>query len=147
MLVGTPAVQLPSVVPGLPTNLPEIALLKKNDQRGVAKVAVFAYSRVTGRALWQSGTVEAESRLHDTWVFGAGPISRGSIRRRTELAGEPLPSLPTVFGGKAPEPPPPGPASEQFFPNYQVPPPPPVVPAGVLGVTGAAVVGEKPVAR
>src|SRR5262249_10301554 len=54
VLVGTPAVQLPSVVPGIPTNLPEIAIMKKSDQRGVAKVAVFAYNRITGRALWQS---------------------------------------------------------------------------------------------
>ena len=94
MLLGTPAVQLPSVMPGIPTSLPEIALMKKSDQRGVAKIAVFAYSRITGRALWQSGTVEAESRAKDTWVFGAGPFSRGSIRRRTELAGEPLPRTP-----------------------------------------------------
>ena len=34
VLVGTPAVQLPSVLPGIPTNLPEIALVKKSDQRG-----------------------------------------------------------------------------------------------------------------
>jgi hypothetical protein len=147
MLIGTPAVQLPSVVPGLPTNLPEIALVKKNEQRGVAKVAVFAYSRITGRALWQSGTAEAESRLNDTWVLGAGPYSRGSIRRQAELAGEPLPSLPTVFGGKPASPPPPGPTSEQFFPNDHAPPGLPVIPAGLLGVTGAAAVGDKPVVR
>lgn len=148
MLIGTPAVQLPSVVPGLPTNVPEIALMKKNDQRGVAKVAVFAYNRVTGRALWQSGTVESESRSNDTWVFGAGPFSRGSIRRRTELAGAPLPTLPTVLGGpKPPAPPPPGPGAEQYFPNYRDPPPPPFVPGAVLGVTGAAALGNRPVVR
>lgn len=150
MLVGTPAVQLPSVLPGIPTSLPEIALLKKNDQRGIAKIAVFAYSRVTGRALWQSGSVEAESRANDTWVFGAGPFSRGSIRKRTELAGEPLPTIPTTFfGSNAP----PevqqagGPLGEQYFPNYQAPVPPPVIPAGVMGVTGAAPLATTPVVR
>jgi hypothetical protein len=148
MLLGTPAVQLPTVVPGLPTNIPEIALMKKNDQRGVAKIAVFAYSRITGRALWQSGTVEAESRAKDMWLFGAGPFSRGSIRKRTELAGEPLPSIQTTLLGKSgQEPPPIQPLSEQYYPNYQAPPPPPVVPAGLMGVTGAAPLGATPVAR
>lgn len=146
LLVGTPAVSLPSVVPGIPTNIPEIALMKKNDQRGVAKVAVFAYSRITGRALWQSGTVEAVSLAKDTWVFGAGPFSRGTIRHRTELAGEPLPAIPeSLFGGGAPNSA--GPIGEQYFPNYLAPVPPPVVPAGVLGVTGAAALSDKPVAR
>lgn len=149
LLLGTPAVSLPSVVPGIPTSIPEIALVKKNDQRGVAKVAVFAYSRITGRALWQSGTVEAMSLSKDTWVFGAGPFSRGTIRRRTELAGEPLPSIPDALlgGSSASTPPQSGPTGEQFFPNFHEPAPPPVVPAGVLGLTGAAALGNKPVVR
>jgi hypothetical protein len=147
VLVGTPAVQLPSVVPGIPTNLPEIALMKKSDQRGVAKVAVFAYNRISGRALWQSGTVEATSHVKDTWVFGAGPFSRGSIRKQAELAGEPLPTIPIPFVPGQKPPPPAGPVAEQYFPNYRDPAPPPVVPAGMLGVTGAAAVGGKPVVR
>ena len=93
VLVGTPALQLPSVMPGMPTNIPEIALVKKNDQRGVAKIALFAYNRHTGRAVWQSGNVESVSRLKDLWVLGAGPFSQGSIRKRPELAGEPLPTI------------------------------------------------------
>ena len=36
VMIGTPAVTLPSVVPGIPTSIPEIALVKKSDQRGVA---------------------------------------------------------------------------------------------------------------
>src|SRR5262249_17023561 len=93
VMVGTPAVSLPALVPGVPTSIPEIALVKKNDQRGVAKVGVFAYNRLTGRAVWQSGAVESISRIKDTWVFGAGPFTRGTIRDRPELAGEPLPDL------------------------------------------------------
>ena len=71
--------------------------MKKSDQRGVAKIAVFAYNRITGRAVWQSGTAEATSTVKDTWVFGTGPFSRGTIRKQTELAGEPLPTIPTPF--------------------------------------------------
>ena len=120
---------------------------EKNDQRGVAKVAVFAYSRITGRALWQSGTVEATSRANDVWVFGAGPFSRGSIRKRPELAGEPLPTIPVaIFGGHQPNPQA-GPLGEQYFPNFQLPAPPPVIPAAMLGVTGGAALADKPVAR
>jgi hypothetical protein len=148
MLLGTPAVQLPSLMPGIPTNIPEIALMKKSDQRGVAKIAVFAYSRITGRALWQSGTVEAESRAKDTWVFGAGPFSRGSIRRRTELAGEPLPTIPTIFGGQNPPAPQNnGPLGEQYFTNTDAPVPPVPIPGSLAGVTGAAAIGNRPVAR
>jgi len=95
VLVGTPALQIPGVVPGMPPSIPipEIALAKKNDQRGVAKIALFAYNRHTGRALWQSGNVESVSRVKDLWVLGAGPFSQGSIRKRPELAGEPLPTI------------------------------------------------------
>jgi hypothetical protein len=145
LLVGTPAVQLPSVVPGLPTSLPEIAVVKKNHQRGVAKVSVFAYNRITGRALWQSGTAEAMSRESDTWVLGTGPFSTGTIKNQVELAGQPIPNLPDVMKGGKPQPPQlPG---EQVFTNYQAPPPGPVVPAGALGVTGAPVLADRPVIR
>jgi hypothetical protein len=148
MLVGTPAVQLPTVLPGLPTNIPEIAVLKKNDQRGIAKIGVFAYNRITGRALWQSGTVQADSRAKDTWFLGAGPFSHGSIRKSTELAGEPLPTVPSLFGVGTHGTPQTqsGLLTEQYFPNSQVPTQQ-VIPAALLGVTGAPAVGEKPVVR
>jgi hypothetical protein len=149
VMVGTPAVSLPSVVPGIPTSIPEIALLKRSDQRGVAKVGVFAYNRITGRAVWQSGTVESSSQLKDTWVFGAGPFSRGTIRKGTEIAGEPIPSLPTTLtGGKSPPaPPPPGVVKEQYFPNSAAPPPPVVLPAAFQGVTGGAILADRKLER
>ncbi len=148
MLIGTPAVQLPALMPGLPTNLPEIALIKRNDQRGVAKLAVFAYSRITGRAVWQSGTVEAMSIAKDVWIFGTGPFSRGSIRKRTELAGEPLPDIPVdLFGNNSPPSPTDNLHGERVFPNYAEPAPPPPLPAALIGVIGTAAAGTRPVAR
>lgn len=99
LLVGMPQMSVPAMMPGQPTQIPEIALIKKTDMKGVAKLALFAYNRETGVALWQSGLKDARSTLKDTWVFGAGPFSRGTIRRRTELAGEELPRLPTPFSG------------------------------------------------
>lgn len=148
MLIGVPAVQLPSIVPGLPTNIPEIALIKRNDQRGVAKIGVFAYNRITGRAIWQSGTVEAMSLAKDTWIFGAGPFSRGTIRKRLELAGEPLPPIPVaLFDDDSESPRGTNPLGEQYFPNHADPAPPPSIPAALLGVTGAPAVATRPVVR
>jgi hypothetical protein len=155
VMVGTPAVSLPPVVPGLPpvTSIPEIALAKKNDQRGVAKIGVFAYNRVTGRAVWQSGAIESSSQQKDTWVFGAGPFTRGTIRKGTEIAGEPIPDLVvnpaelfthkpakdlTQTGGTS---------REQYFPGNEVPAPPLPIPAALQGVTGGAILADKPLVR
>ena len=151
VMIGTPAVALPSIVPGLPaTSIPEIALAKKSDQRGVAKIGVFAYNRVTGRAVWQSGAVESSSQIKDTWVFGAGPFTRGTIRQRTELAGEPLPDLanPVELFGKNQKEPGPGPtAKEQYFPNSDLPAPSVPIPAAAVGVTGGAIFADKQLLR
>jgi hypothetical protein len=152
VMVGTPAISLPPVVPGLPpvTSIPEIALAKKSDQRGVAKIGVFAYNRMTGRALWQSGVVESESKLKDTWVFGAGPFRRGTIRKRTEIAGEPIPDLAhpaELFGQKADPDAARSTATEQFFPNDAQPAPSLPVPAAAVGLTGAPILVDRPTLR
>jgi hypothetical protein len=93
LLVGIPQMNVPAFMPGQPSQIPEIPLAKKTDQEGVAKLAIFAYNRLTGQLVWQSGVVKATSTSKDTWVFGAGPFQQGSIRSGTELAGEPLPRL------------------------------------------------------
>jgi hypothetical protein len=151
VMIGTPAVSLPSVVPGLPTSIPEIAIAKKNDQRGVAKIGVFAYNRVTGRAVWQSGTVESSSRIKDTWVLGAGPFTRGTIRQRAELAGEPLPDLANpaeLFTHKSKNQGPSGSTTkEQYFHGNDTPTPPPPIPAALLGITGAPILASQPLMR
>lgn len=151
LLFGTPQITLPSITAIPITNIPEIALVKKTDQKGVAKLAVFAYHRETGQALWRSGLVEASSNLKDTWVFGAGPFSRGSIRRQTELAGEPLPPFPTFpqlpfVGGKegSVKPPP----EKLVTPTGAWAPralPDAPVPSAVAGVTGPAALVGRPV--
>jgi hypothetical protein len=86
MLLGVPQMAIPSVMPGVPgVMIPEIALAKKNNRRAVAKIAVFAYNRVNGEPIWQSGTVEAISRERNAWICGAGPFQRGSLHRGTEF--------------------------------------------------------------
>lgn len=157
VLIGVPALSLPPVVPGVPTSIPEIALVKNTDQRGVAKIAVFAYNRVTGRALWQSGTREAGSNLKDTWVFGAGPYSRGSIRPKAQIAGEEIPILPLPFsGGKQSDPSladqadrydAPSPSEAHEWTNADTPPPPQPVPFALLGLTGPAAAADRRIIR
>jgi len=154
LLIGSPQVTLPSITAVPITSIPEIALVKKTDQKGVAKIAVFAYNRQTGRALWQSGTVEANSTLKDTWIFGAGPFSRGTIRKETELAGEPLPKVPLPsFIDSRPEEKEPatsggvnqtGASQPRAFPNSDAPPPAQPAPFALLGLIGPAAVGERP---
>jgi hypothetical protein len=127
LLVGMPAMSLPNVLPGVPTSIPEIALIKKSDQQGIAKIAVFAYNRQTGKALWQSDVVESMSNLKDTWFFGAGPYRRGSIQRDSEFAGESIPKLPAALhvfpGGADPMPTPPAvtEAGPPPGPRFEVP--------------------------
>jgi hypothetical protein len=86
MLIGIPQMSIPSVLPGIPgAMIPEVALAKKSNRRAVAKVAVFAYNRVTGDPIWQSGTMQAVSFERDRWLCGAGPFRRGSLQRGTEF--------------------------------------------------------------
>jgi len=98
LLIGIPQMTVPTFVPGQPSQIPEIPLAKKSDQQGMAKIAVFAYNRLSGRAVWQSGVIQATSSARDTWVLGTGPFQRGSVRHGTEFAGRRLP-LPH-FGDK-----------------------------------------------
>ncbi|MCA9236423.1 MAG: hypothetical protein KDA44_13200 [Planctomycetales bacterium] len=92
LLFGIPATNVPqiAVTATLPAAIPEIAFAKRRNQRGVAKLAVFAYLRETGEPVWQSGIVANESTANDIWLFGAGPFNRGTIYDGTRLAGKSL---------------------------------------------------------
>jgi hypothetical protein len=94
-LVGIPQTTIPPTFTGVPTGtIPEISLLKKSHQEGVAKLAIFAYDRASGQLVWNSGTVLATSSAKDLYVGGVGPIQGGSIRGGTNFIGTkiPLPS-------------------------------------------------------
>ena len=82
LLFGVPSVTVPTV-PGMPvampSSIPEIPLAKTTNQKAVAKLAVFAYNRKTGRPVLQSGIDPAVSMARNSWLFGAGPFRRGTI--------------------------------------------------------------------
>jgi hypothetical protein len=92
LLFGIPALQVPQVAmaPALPAAIPEIPFAKRRDQRGVAKMAVFAYRRETGEPVWQSGIALAESEANNIWLLGAGPFKRGTIYDGAKFAGAPI---------------------------------------------------------
>ena len=92
LLFGIPATNVPQIplVQPVPAAIPEIPIAKRKDQRGVAKIAVFAYHRATGTPVWQSGIVCQESSSNDVWIFGAGPFQHGTIYDETEFAGSPV---------------------------------------------------------
>ena len=86
VLLGLPATSVSFMGNG--TSIPEIAVFKRTDQRGVAKVNIFAYERASGRPVWQSGLARVNSNTRDRWVAGTGPFQDGDIHDRMEFAGE-----------------------------------------------------------
>jgi len=90
LLFGLPSMNVPQIMPAQPTPaaIPEIPVAKRRDQRGIAKIAVFAYHRQTGAPVWQSGLAQQESSSNDVWILGAGPFQRGTIYEGTTFAGQ-----------------------------------------------------------
>jgi hypothetical protein len=102
LLFGMPSVNLPwTPLGGTPAAIPEIALARRTDQKGVAKLAVFAYHRATGEPVWQSGVDSVASNAQNSWWLGMGPIQRGTIYDKAQFAGSDF-HLP-LFGRKESE--------------------------------------------
>jgi hypothetical protein len=96
LLFGLPSMNVPQIplVQPVPAVIPEIPIAKRKDQRGIAKIAIFAYHRQTGAPVWQSGLVHQESSANDVWILGAGPFQRGTIYQGTEFAGSSIKNEP-----------------------------------------------------
>jgi hypothetical protein len=92
LLFGIPSMNVPQILPmqPVPAAIPEVPVAKRRHQRGVVKLAVFAYHRETGTPVWQSGVALQESSANDVWILGAGPFQRGTIHQGTEFAGKTL---------------------------------------------------------
>lgn len=108
VLLGIPQVNVPGIagVTGTASVIPEIPFAKSTQQKGVAKLAVFAYNQQTGQPVWQSGTFPISADSRDTWVLGTGPFQRGTIYDGTNFAGSRM-LLP--FAKDKPQPPKPSP--------------------------------------
>jgi hypothetical protein len=104
LLFGIPATNVPQILPvqGVPAAIPEVPLAKRRDQRGVAKISMFAYQRQTGLPVWQSGLAIQESSSNDVWLFGAGPFQHGTIYDGPRVAGQPQQKPPSADTAPAP---------------------------------------------
>ena len=101
-LLGIQQTTVPPTITGLPSGtIPEIPLIKRARQKGMAKLALFGYDRNSGQLVWNSGTMLAISTAKDVQVLGVGPIQSGSVRPRTELMGV---ELPIPSDGAGPDP-------------------------------------------
>ncbi len=78
MYVGSPEIALP--IP-LPISLPEIRLLSKQEQTGIAKIGIVAYDAKTRRMIGDGGMTMAKSDDNNWYFFGVGPYQDGSIRQ------------------------------------------------------------------
>lgn len=70
--------------------IPELSFARHESKVGAAKLAVFAYDRVSREPIWQSGIARSSSNAKDTWVLGVGPFQRGTIYDATRFAGDKL---------------------------------------------------------
>jgi len=84
-LLGIPALQFSGFGDGtgaagnIPLVTPELAIIKRIEQRGVASVAYVAYWRETGEVVANSGPFIGRTLRDDFWFFGIGPRSIGDI--------------------------------------------------------------------
>jgi hypothetical protein len=99
----TEAASLVPTAPRIPA-IPALSLARKEDLKGAAKIAVFAYHRQTREPVWQSGVAISSSHAKQTWLFGVGPFQYGTIYDGTRLAGNriQLPFVGEPDGGAAP---------------------------------------------
>ena len=70
--------------------IPEISLAKKDERRAAVKISLFAYDRVSGEPVWQTGTMTGQSNAKSTWVLGAGPFQEGEIYNESTLRTSPV---------------------------------------------------------
>jgi|GEM_PF-577512 len=93
-LIGIPQMTIPVTLAGLPTGtIPEMALMKKQDQHALSKLALFAYDKASGSVVWTSGTATGFANSRNLFVGGMGPIQSGSHKKSPEFMGVVLPHM------------------------------------------------------
>ncbi|QDT50280.1 hypothetical protein Pan258_43370 [Symmachiella dynata] len=96
LLIGIPESSLGAGIPGMPASLPEMALYKKTNQLGEAKIGLFAYHRTDGNLVWSSDTKISNKLAKSVWAMGIGPMQRDGTDGPIRWAGEAPPQLPKL---------------------------------------------------
>jgi hypothetical protein len=84
MFLGMPGLS----VPLLPISLPEIRLVSRSTQTGIAKIGLAAYEAKSGRPLGVGGVAEAQSNDRNWYVFGVGPWESGTLKEEVKAANQ-----------------------------------------------------------
>lgn len=79
--VGVPELSVPGP---FPISTPEVRVLSRETQTGIAKLGLVAYDAKTGTVLGSGGTSLARSDDNNWFVLGMGPYQHGSIHREAE---------------------------------------------------------------
>ncbi|MEZ5941461.1 MAG: DUF6655 family protein [Planctomycetaceae bacterium] len=77
--VGIPEITLPGML-----TLPEVRVLERKSQHGIAKLGLVAYDPKTNEILGTGGTSLAQSDDSNWYVVGIGPYQNGSVRNEIE---------------------------------------------------------------
>ena len=88
--LGVPEIVLPGML-----TLPEIQLVNRTEQHGMAKIGMVAIDAQTRQALGDGGMTTAQSDSSNWFVMGLGPIKRGTLRKELSqsLAMQPSPGV------------------------------------------------------
>ena len=92
LIYGTKETSVPSILTmGTTASIPEIALVKRTDQKAKIKLTMWAYNRTTGAIVWQSGQKNKVASVRDRWILGMGPITKCSYNEKTQVGGDDVP--------------------------------------------------------
>jgi Family of unknown function (DUF6655) len=105
MFLGSPALSVPGP---FPVSLPEIKLMSRSTQTGIAKLGLVAYDAKTRRSLGTGGVAVSQSDDNNWFFFGFGPYQKGSVRAEfarqaaQSAQGRTIPDVVAFRGGDAP---------------------------------------------
>ncbi len=91
LMYGIPKTEIPSIVTGgTMSAIPELALIKRTDQKAQVKLMLWAYNKKNGAIIWQSGNKTKTAELRNRWILGFGPITRASFNKKVQVGGDDL---------------------------------------------------------
>lgn len=102
LMYGIPKTEIPSLVTGGTVSaIPEIALIKRTDQKAQVKLMLWAYNKKNGAIIWQSGNKTKTAHLRNRWILGFGPITKASFNKKVQVGGDDINILGSTLNNRA----------------------------------------------